>query len=363
MEKRNELVNSIFVDSEESLADAVTAEEVMDLAQKMTPEDREAGLLTAEAAEPLTSEPAEDTLAAVEEPTVSEIQEATSEDSIRHETDDSFRLYLRDIARFPILTPEQTMELARRMQEGDETAKNALIEGNLRLVVSIAKKYNMASRLAPLDLIQEGNIGLMKAVEKYDYSKGYRLSTYATFWIRQAVTRAIADFDKLIRLPVHLGESINRIRRTQRRLELELSREPSVEEIAKAMDLPVEEIRKDLLMAQDTVSLDTPVGEDGDTSLGDFVPDDMASPEEQAFKGVLSDSIRTMLHGLNAREQLVIVLRFGLDDGIPHTLEEVGKVLHVTRERARQIEAKALRRLRNPRFRRMVEDFLDDPAA
>ena len=200
MEKRNELVNSIFVDSEESLADAVTAEEVMDLAQKMTPEDREAGLLTAEAAEPLTSEPAEDTLAAVEEPTVSEIQEATSEDSIRHETDDSFRLYLRDIARFPILTPEQTMELARRMQEGDETAKNALIEGNLRLVVSIAKKYNMASRLAPLDLIQEGNIGLMKAVEKYDYSKGYRLSTYATFWIRQAVTRAIADFDKLIRL-------------------------------------------------------------------------------------------------------------------------------------------------------------------
>ena len=363
MEKRNELVNSIFVDSEESLADAVAAEEVMDLAQEMIPEDPEAELLTAEAAEPLTAEPAGDTLAAVEEPTVSEIQEATSEDSIRHETDDSFRLYLRDIARFPILTPEQTMELARRMQEGDETAKNALIEGNLRLVVSIAKKYNMASRLAPLDLIQEGNIGLMKAVEKYDYSKGYRLSTYATFWIRQSVTRAIADFDKLIRLPVHLGESINRIRRTQRRLELELSREPSIEEIAKAMNLPVEEIRKDLLMAQDTVSLDTPVGEDGDTSLGDFVPDDMASPEEQAFKVVLSDTVRTILRGLNAREQQVIVLRFGLDDGIQHTLEEVGKVLHVTRERVRQIEAKALRRLRNGRIRRMVEDFLDDPAA
>ena len=273
---------------------------------------------------------------------------------------DPVRCYLKEIGRISLLTPEEERDLSIRSAQGDEMAKNQLAESNLRLVVSIAKRY-VGRGLLFLDLIQEGNIGLMKAVEKFDYDKGYKFSTYATWWIRQAITRALADQARTIRVPVHMVETINKMVRIQRQLTLDLDREPTEEEIAQKMGITVEKVREVIKISQDPVSLETPIGEEDDSHLGDFLPDITSmSPEEYATNEILKEEIKNVLMTLQEREQEVLELRFGLVDGTSHTLEEVGKRFNVTRERIRQIEAKALRKLRHPSRAKRLRDFLSD---
>ena len=273
--------------------------------------------------------------------------------------DDPVRMYLKEIGKIPLLKPHEEAELARRMHEGDEIAKQRLVEANLRLVVSIAKRY-VGRGMLFLDLIQEGNLGLIKAVEKFDYTKGFKFSTYATWWIRQAITRAIADQARTIRIPVHMVETINKLIRVSRQLLQELGRDPKPEEIAKEMDMTEEKVREIMKIAQDPVSLETPIGEEEDSHLGDFIPDDDApAPAEAAAYSLLKEQIEEVLGSLNEREQKVLKLRFGLEDGRARTLEEVGKEFDVTRERIRQIEAKALRKLRHPSRSKKLRDYLD----
>ena len=273
---------------------------------------------------------------------------------------DNVRMYLKEIGKISLLSLEEEQELSRRVAEGDEQAKNILAESNLRLVVSIAKRY-VGRGLLFLDLIQEGNIGLMKAVEKFDYDKGYKFSTYATWWIRQAITRALADQARTIRVPVHMVETINKMARIERQMTLELNREPTDAELAKKMGLSVDKIVEIRKISQDPVSLETPIGEEDDSHLGDFLADERTmSPEEFATYEILKDELREVLDTLTVREKEVLELRFGLFDGSSHTLEEVGKQFKVTRERIRQIEAKALRKLRHPSRSKKLKDYLND---
>ena len=273
--------------------------------------------------------------------------------------DDPVRMYLKEIGKIPLLKPHEEIEYAKRMLEGDEIAKQRLVEANLRLVVSIAKRY-VGRGMLFLDLIQEGNLGLIKAVEKFDYERGFKFSTYATWWIRQAITRAIADQARTIRIPVHMVETINKLIRVSRQLLQELGRDPKPEEIAKEMDMSEEKVREIMKIAQDPVSLETPIGEEEDSHLGDFIPDeDALAPAEAAEYSLLKDQIEEVLGSLNEREQKVLKLRFGLEDGRARTLEEVGKEFDVTRERIRQIEAKALRKLRHPSRSKKLRDYLD----
>lgn len=271
---------------------------------------------------------------------------------------DNVRMYLKEIGKISLLSLEEEQELSKRVAEGDEKAKNILAESNLRLVVSIAKRY-VGRGLLFLDLIQEGNIGLMKAVEKFDYGKGYKFSTYATWWIRQAITRALADQARTIRVPVHMVETINKMARIERQMTLELNREPTDQELSKKMGLSVEKIAEIRKISQDPVSLETPIGEEDDSHLGDFLADERTmSPEDFATYEILKDELRQVLDTLTTREKEVLELRFGLFDGSSHTLEEVGKKFKVTRERIRQIEAKALRKLRHPSRAKKLKDFL-----
>ena len=273
--------------------------------------------------------------------------------------DDPVRMYLKEIGKVPLLTPEEEIALAKRMSEGDEEAKHRMTEANLRLVVSIAKRY-VGRGMLFLDLIQEGNLGLIKAVEKFDYNKGYKFSTYATWWIRQAITRAIADQARTIRIPVHMVETINKTIRVSRQLLQELGHDPSAEEIAEEMNMPVEKVRDILKIAQEPVSLETPIGEEEDSHLGDFIPDEDASePSEAASFSLLREQLEEVLDTLAPREKKVLELRFGIVDGRTRTLEEVGKEFNVTRERIRQIEAKALRKLRHPSRSKKLRDFLN----
>lgn len=273
--------------------------------------------------------------------------------------EDPVRMYLKEIGKVPLLSSDDEIELAKRMELGDEEAKQRLTEANLRLVVSIAKRY-VGRGMQFLDLIQEGNLGLIKAVEKFDYRKGYKFSTYATWWIRQAITRSIADQARTIRIPVHMVETINRLIRVSRQLLQELGREPQPEEIAGRLDLPVERVREIQKISQEPVSLETPIGEEEDSHLGDFIQDDqVAVPVDAATFTLLHEQLMEVLDTLTDREQQVLRLRFGLDDGRPRTLEEVGKVFNVTRERIRQIEAKALRKLRHPSRSKKLKDYLD----
>ena len=274
--------------------------------------------------------------------------------------EDPVRMYLKEIGKVPLLSAEEEIELAKRMEEGDENAKKKLAEANLRLVVSIAKRY-VGRGMLFLDLIQEGNLGLIKAVEKFDYRKGYKFSTYATWWIRQAITRAIADQARTIRIPVHMVETINKLIRVSRQLLQELGREPLPEEIAEEMDIPVERVREILKISQEPVSLETPIGEEEDSHLGDFIQDEnVPVPAEAAAFTLLKEQLVEVLGTLTEREQKVLRLRFGLDDGRARTLEEVGKEFKVTRERIRQIEAKALRKLRHPSRSRKLRDYLEE---
>ena len=273
---------------------------------------------------------------------------------------DPVRMYLKEIGRIPLLTPDEELALSERINNNDEDAKRILAESNLRLVVSIAKRY-VGRGLLFLDLIQEGNIGLMKAVDKFDSNRGYKFSTYATWWIRQAITRALADQARTIRVPVHMVETINKMVRVQRQLTLELNREPSEEEIAKKMNISVDKVREVIKISQDPVSLETPIGEEDDSHLGDFIKDESSlSPEEYTENEILKEEINEVLESLQPREQEVLRLRFGLKDGTCHTLEEVGKKFNVTRERIRQIEAKALRKLRHPSRAKKLKDFMED---
>jgi len=272
---------------------------------------------------------------------------------------DPVRMYLREIGKIPLLTPEEEVELAKRVEEGDPEAKAKLIEANLRLVVSIAKKY-IGRGMLFLDLIQEGNLGLIRAVEKFDYRKGFKFSTYATWWIRQAITRAIADQARTIRIPVHMVETINKLIRVSRQLVQQLGREPTAEEIAAEMGIAPEKVEEIHRIAQEPVSLETPIGEEEDSELGDFLEDkDIPSPEEAAAQQLLREQLEEMLEELTDREREVLRLRFGLEDGHPYTLEEVGRRFGVTRERIRQIEAKALRKLRHPSRSKKLRDYLD----
>ena len=295
-----------------------------------------------------------------------EIEEVTEEeiadtDSLADtfSTDDPVRMYLKEIGKVPLLTPDEEQELARRMADGDEEAKRRMAEANLRLVVSIAKRY-VGRGMLFLDLIQEGNLGLIKAVDKFDYTKGYKFSTYATWWIRQAITRAIADQARTIRIPVHMVETINKVIRVSRQLLQELGHDPSAEEIAEEMNMAVDKVRDILKIAQEPVSLETPIGEEEDSHLGDFIPDEDASePSEAASFSLLKEQLMTVLDTLTPREKKVLELRFGIVDGRTRTLEEVGKEFNVTRERIRQIEAKALRKLRHPSRSKKLRDFLN----
>ena len=272
--------------------------------------------------------------------------------------DDPVRMYLKEIGKIKLLTPEEELETAKRMAEGDEEARKRMSEANLRLVVSIAKRY-VGRGMQLLDLIQEGNLGLMKAVEKFDYTKGYKFSTYATWWIRQSITRAIADQARTIRIPVHMVETINRVLRTSHSMVQTLGREPTTEEVAKELHMDVPKVEEIMKIAQEPVSLETPVGEEEDSHLGDFIQDDDASqPSEEASYTLLREQLEDVLATLTPREQQVLRMRFGLQDGKPHTLEEVGKEFDVTRERIRQIEAKALRKLRHPSRSKKLKDFL-----
>lgn len=278
----------------------------------------------------------------------------------RGNVEDPVRMYLKEIGRIPLLSSEEEIELAKRMEEGDEEAKKKLSEANLRLTVSIAKRYS-GRGMQFLDLIQEGNLGLIKAVEKFDYRKGYKFSTYATWWIRQSITRAIADQARTIRIPVHMVETMNRVNRTSRRLLQEYGREPTPEEIAEAMNLPVERVLEISKISQEPVSLETPIGEEEDSHLGDFIQDEhIPVPADEAAHTLLREQLEKVMDTLSEREQKVLALRFGLEDGKPHTLEEVGREFQVTRERIRQIEAKALRKLRHPTRSRKLRDFLEE---
>ena len=274
-------------------------------------------------------------------------------------TDDPVRMYFKEIGKVPLLSAEEERELAIRIEQGDEEAKKKLCESNLRLIVSIARRY-LNRGLSFLDLIQEGNLGLIKAVEKFDYTKGYKFSTYATWWIRQAITRSIADQARTIRIPVHMVETINKLIRISRQLLQEYGREPTSEEIAREMGISVEKVREIKKISQDPVSLETPIGEEEDSHLGDFIPDeDIPSPVDAAAYSMLQKQLREVLDTLSEREKKVLILRFGLDDGRPRTLEEVGKEFNVTRERIRQIEAKALRKLRHPSRSKKLRDYLE----
>ena len=300
-------------------------------------------------------EPDIEDLKEVENLKLDEITETTYEGV---NVDDPVRMYLREIGRIPLLTYEQELELAKRILDGDETAKQELAESNLRLVVSIAKKY-VGRGMLFLDLIQEGNMGLIKAVEKFDYTKGFKFSTYATWWIRQAITRAIADQARTIRIPVHMVETINKLIRTSRHLLQQLGREPTPEEIAKEMDMPVEKVMEIQKIAQDPVSLETPIGEEDDSHLGDFIPDDESpAPQDSAAYTLLKEQLEEVMQTLTPREAKVLKLRFGLEDGKARTLEEVGREFKVTRERIRQIEAKALRKLRHPSRSKRLKDYM-----
>jgi RNA polymerase primary sigma factor len=294
----------------------------------------------------------------IEEVTEEEIEEVTEIIAESFSTDDPVRMYLKEIGKVNLLTPEEEIDLAVRMSEGDEAAKQRIAEANLRLVVSIAKRY-VGRGMLFLDLIQEGNLGLIKAVEKFDYTKGYKFSTYATWWIRQAITRAIADQARTIRIPVHMVETINKVIRVSRQLLQELGHDPSAEEIADEMGMPVDKVRDILKIAQEPVSLETPIGEEEDSHLGDFIPDEDASePSEAASFTLLKEQLMTVLSTLTPREEKVLRLRFGIEDGRARTLEEVGREFNVTRERIRQIEAKALRKLRHPSRSKKLRDFL-----
>ena len=293
----------------------------------------------------------------IEEVTEEEMSDVKVDDS--YSTDDPVRMFLKEIGKVPLLTAEEEVELAIRMSQGDEEAKRRMIEANLRLVVSIAKRH-VGRGMLFLDLIQEGNLGLIKAVEKFDYTKGYKFSTYATWWIRQAITRAIADQARTIRIPVHMVETINKVIRVSRQLLQELGHDPSAEEIAAEMGMPVEKVREILKIAQEPVSLETPIGEEEDSHLGDFIPDEDASePSEAASFSLLKEQLMEVLDTLTPREKKVLELRFGIVDGRTRTLEEVGKEFNVTRERIRQIEAKALRKLRHPSRSKKLRDFLN----
>ncbi|CAJ1227683.1 RNA polymerase sigma factor SigA [Levilactobacillus zymae] len=286
-----------------------------------------------------------------------ELKEASTTTGVK--INDPVRMYLKEIGRVSLLTADQEVALALRIEKGDEAAKQELAEANLRLVVSIAKRY-VGRGMQFLDLIQEGNMGLMKAVEKFDYRKGFKFSTYATWWIRQAITRAIADQARTIRIPVHMVETINKLIRIQRQLLQDLGREPTPEEIGAEMDMPTEKVREILKIAQEPVSLETPIGEEDDSHLGDFIEDqDATSPADHAAYELLKEQLESVLDTLTDREENVLRLRFGLDDGRTRTLEEVGKVFGVTRERIRQIEAKALRKLRHPSRSKQLKDFLE----
>ena len=297
---------------------------------------------------------------------IADIEEVTEEEISRTDeladsfsTDDPVRMYLKEIGKVPLLTPDEEVALAERMADGDEEAKKRMTEANLRLVVSIAKRY-VGRGMLFLDLIQEGNLGLIKAVEKFDHTKGYKFSTYATWWIRQAITRAIADQARTIRIPVHMVETINKTIRVSRQLLQELGHDPSAEEIAAEMEMPVEKVRDILKIAQEPVSLETPIGEEEDSKLGDFLPDEDASePSEAASFSLLREQLEEVLDTLAPREKKVLELRFGIVDGRTRTLEEVGKEFNVTRERIRQIEAKALRKLRHPSRSKKLRDFLN----
>ena len=306
----------------------------------------------------------EEALPALEE--LEEIEEVTEEEIVDTEamvesfsTDDPVRMYLKEIGKVPLLSPDEELELAKRMADGDEEAKQRMAEANLRLVVSIAKRY-VGRGMLFLDLIQEGNLGLIKAVEKFDYTKGYKFSTYATWWIRQAITRAIADQARTIRIPVHMVETINKVIRVSRQLLQELGHDPSAEDIAKVMGMQPDKVRDILKIAQEPVSLETPIGEEEDSHLGDFIPDEDASePSEAASFSLLKEQLMSVLDTLTPREKKVLELRFGIIDGRTRTLEEVGKEFNVTRERIRQIEAKALRKLRHPSRSKKLRDFLN----
>lgn len=287
-------------------------------------------------------------------------EESESSFRERGNAEDPVRMYLKEIGKIPLLSSEEEIELAKRMEDGDEDAKKRLSEANLRLTVSIAKRYS-GRGMQFLDLIQEGNLGLIKAVEKFDYRKGYKFSTYATWWIRQSITRAIADQARTIRIPVHMVETMNRVNRTSRRLLQEYGREPTPEEVAEAMKLPVERILEISKISQEPVSLETPIGEEEDSHLGDFIQDEhIPVPADEAAHTLLREQLEKVMDTLSEREQKVLALRFGLEDGKPHTLEEVGHEFQVTRERIRQIEAKALRKLRHPTRSRKLRDFLEE---
>ena len=307
---------------------------------------------------PEEDEPDEEILLELED----DVEEAQSEvEALTHTSyamsDDPVHLYLKEIGNYPLLTMAEEVELAKKIEDGDDKAKQMLAESNLRLVVSIAKRY-VGRGLSFLDLIQEGNLGLIKAVEKFDYTKGYKFSTYATWWIRQAITRSIADQSRTIRIPVHMSEVINKTYRVSRNLLQDLGREPTEQELADAMNLPIEKVREILKVSADPISLDTPIGEEDDSHLGDFIRDDtVMGPEEAASYSILKDQIAKLLDTLTEREQRVLILRFGLKDGRSRTLEEVGKEFNVTRERIRQIEAKALRKLRHPSRAKMLKGY------
>ncbi len=329
-----------FYDALENLGIDIGTEELLEA----IPEDEE--------------DPALEDLEDIEEISKEELAEADSVSDI-YNIDDPVRMYLKEIGKVNLLTAEEEVALAIRMAEGDEEAKKRMAEANLRLVVSIAKRY-VGRGMLFLDLIQEGNLGLIKAVEKFNYTKGYKFSTYATWWIRQAITRAIADQARTIRIPVHMVETINKVIRVSRQLLQELGHDPTPEEIAEEMNIPVEKVRDILKIAQEPVSLETPIGEEEDSHLGDFIPDEDASePAEAASYTLLKEQLMDVLSTLTPREEKVLRLRFGLEDGRTRTLEEVGKEFNVTRERIRQIEAKALRKLRHPSRSKKLKDFLN----
>ena len=293
------------------------------------------------------------------ESTKSTAEDETGTDAKNIAIDDPVKVYLKEIGRVPLLTSEEEIELAIRISENDEESKRRLSEANLRLVVSIAKRY-VGRGMQFLDLIQEGNLGLIKAVDKFDYTKGFKFSTYATWWIRQAITRAIADQARTIRIPVHMFETINKVKKTNSQLLHENGRDPTAEEIAEKLDMPVEKVREILRVAQEPVSLETPIGEEEDSHLGDFIPDeDAQAPVDAASMALMREQLAEVLKTLTPREARVLSLRYGLEDGNPKTLEEVGKEFNVTRERIRQIEAKALRKLRHPSRSKKLRDFLD----